>query len=63
MAKVELRGFQNRQHDVGPGDALRCQVMQEIRYGYDNEVAAERYTIEKVEEILKNRQQQLRLLD
>jgi hypothetical protein len=59
-----LRNFQRRRVDVRPGDALRCRVSREVRYGFDNEVVGERFTIEKVEEVLESRsRQQLNLLE
>ncbi len=53
-----LARFQSRQIDVRPGDALRCSVEQEVKYGYDNEVIAETYAITKVMEVLDNRLEQ-----
>lgn len=58
-----LRKFQARRIDVRPGDALRCRVSQEIKYGYDNELISETYTIERVEEVLENRFRQTDLFD
>jgi hypothetical protein len=59
QAKIEdeawLRRFQNRQEDVRPGDALRCEVTIEHLYGHDNELLMERYTILTVREVLVNR--------
>lgn len=58
-AKIEdedwLRRFQNRQEDVRPGDALRCEVQIETLYGFDNELLAEKYTVIEVLEVLVNR--------
>lgn len=55
-AKIEdisfLRRFQGRQIDVRPGDALRCMVQSELRYGFDNNLLSERHTIIEVQEIL-----------
>lgn len=50
-----LRRFQNREVDVRPGDALQCIVATECLYGHDNELLTERYTVEKVIDILVNR--------
>jgi hypothetical protein len=59
QAKIEdepwLQRFQNRQVDVRPGDALRCNVKIEHLYGHDNELLMERYTILEVREVLVNR--------
>lgn len=49
-----LGEFQTRQTDVKPGDALRCRVRIEISYGFDNEVVAEKYFIEEVNEVIPN---------
>ena len=58
-AKIEdddwLRRFQNRQEDVRPGDALRCEVQIESLYGFDNELLAEKYTVVEILEVLVNR--------
>lgn len=55
-AKIEhedfLHRFQGRQVDVRPGDALRCMVQSELRYGFDNSLISERYTIVEVLEVL-----------
>jgi hypothetical protein len=55
-AKIEdvlwLRRFQNREVDVRPGDALRCEVKIEHLYGHDNELLSERYTIVRVVDVL-----------
>lgn len=66
-AKIEdttwLTRFQNREIDVRPGDALRCRVQIEHLYGHDNELIGERYTVEKVEEVLLDRYKQANLFD
>lgn len=66
-AKIEdadwLARFQGRGIDVRPGDALRCKVKQQIKYGYDNELIAEIFTISKVEEVLENRYTQQELFE
>ncbi len=49
-----LNDFQNRNVDIRPGDALRCNVRIEIKYGYDNEVVTENYFVVEVSEILNN---------
>nr|WP_281720834.1 hypothetical protein [Nitrosomonas nitrosa] len=48
-----LRGFQNRQYDVRPGDSLRVDVEISVKYGYDGEVVGSRHDILKVIEILR----------
>lgn len=66
-AKIEdtkwLAEFQNREHDVRPGDALKCIVVIENSYGFDNELIAQKYVITKVEEVLADRYRQARLFD
>jgi hypothetical protein len=49
-----LRSFQGRRRDVRPGDALRCMVTVEMRYGYDNELISETYAVNKVIEVLED---------
>ncbi len=49
-----LRDFQSRKTDVRPGDALRCSVRIEARYGHDNELLGESYIITKVLEVLED---------
>jgi hypothetical protein len=57
-AKIEdeawLIDFQTRKIDVRPGDALRCLVTIENKYGFDNELIAEDYVVTKVEAVLEN---------
>lgn len=57
-AKIEdatwLTAFQNREIDVRPGDALRCNVIIEHSYGFDNELVAESYLVSQVTEVLEN---------
>ena len=57
-----LYQFQRRQVDIRPGDAIKCQVRIELRYGHDNELIAERYFIERVHEVLENQYEQDSLL-
>lgn len=58
-AKIEdgdwLTQFQSRQIDIRPGDALKCKVTIEHRYGYDNELISEKYVITEVLEVLENK--------
>jgi hypothetical protein len=58
-----LRRFQSRSVDVRPGDALRCIAVQQVRYGYDNELISETFTIQTVEAVLENQYRQDDLFD
>ncbi len=62
-AKIEdlkwLRDFQNRAVDVRPGDAIRCVVTLENRYGHDNELVSERISVIRVIEVLQDRSLEL----
>lgn len=49
-----LEKFQNRIIDVRPGDSLRAIVSIEVRYGYDNSVITEQYTVNKVLDVIKS---------
>lgn len=53
-----LSDFQGRKKDVRPGDALRCKVIVEMRYGYDNELISETYSVVEVVEVLEDRNDQ-----
>jgi hypothetical protein len=44
--------FQNREVDVRPGDALRAEVLTEVKYGYGGDVIGMTYTIRKVLEVI-----------
>ena len=61
-AKIEderwLESFQTRKVDIRPGDALRCRVTTEYKYGYDNELLSEDYTISVVEGVSENQLRQ-----
>jgi hypothetical protein len=57
-----LGRFQNRDVDVRPGDALKCEVVVELLYGYDNELIAENYSVTKVTEVLRDQLRQADLL-
>ena len=50
--KAWLRRFQQREVDVRPGDALRCLVETEARYGHDNELVDERFTVLEILDVL-----------
>lgn len=62
LAKIEdekwLARFQRREIDVRPGDALRCRVKQELYYGFDNELIAQKHVITEVEAVLENQYKQ-----
>lgn len=58
-----LSRFQNREVDVRPGDALRCSVIIERSYGYDNELVAEVYYIVEVLEVVENQYRQASFFD
>jgi hypothetical protein len=51
---VFLKAFQSRKQDVRPGDALRCMVTVEMRYGYDNELISELYAVKRVIDVLED---------
>ena len=53
-----LAAFQAREKDVRPGDALRCLVTIEHKYGYDNELITEEHTITHVEGVAENQVRQ-----
>ena len=53
-----LSDFQSRQIDVRPGDALRCLVTIEHRYGFDNEMISENHVITKVDGVSPNQLKQ-----
>lgn len=61
-AKIEdvkwLTKFQNRNIDIRPGDALRCLVTIEQRYGFDNELIIEDHTVTEVQSVLENQLRQ-----
>lgn len=58
-----LAEFQGRKQDVRPGDALRCMVAIEMRYGFDNELISETYVVTEVVEVLEDRYDQGELFD
>jgi hypothetical protein len=62
LGKIEdeewLSRFQKREIDVRPGDALRCTVKQELYYGFDNELIAQKHIITRVELVLENQYHQ-----
>ncbi|WP_299288267.1 hypothetical protein [uncultured Tateyamaria sp.] len=58
-----LAEFQGRRQDVRPGDALRCMVSVEMRYGFDNEMISEIYVITEVIEVLEDSYDQGDLFD
>jgi hypothetical protein len=66
-AKIEdqewLKAFQARRIDVRPGDALRCLVTVEHRYGHDSELIDEKMTVTKVQGVVENQASQDDLFD
>lgn len=59
-----LRGFQNRQYDVRPGDSLRVNVEINVKYGYDGEVVGINHNITRVIDVLRTPpQEQLKIPD
>ena len=46
-----------------PGDALRCMVSIEMRYGFDNELISETYVVTEVMEVLEDNDDQGELFD
>ena len=66
-ARVEdeafLTAFQGRKRDVRPGDALRCMVSIEMRYGFDHELISETYVVTEVMEVLEDNDDQGELFD
>ena len=53
-----LSEFQHRQQNVRPGDALKCMVAVDMRYGFDNELISETYVVTEVLEVLENNSDQ-----
>lgn len=49
-----LNRFQQRDVDVRPGDALKCQVRIEVAYGYSSEVISKKHHIEKISEVIES---------
>ncbi len=47
-----LQKFQSRSEQVRPGDAIRADVSVEAKYGYDGEVIAFHYRVEKIHEVI-----------
>lgn len=47
-----LQQFQNRHVDVRPGDAIRAQVMTQVKYGFEGDVVGIRHTITRVIEVI-----------
>ena len=48
-----LRGFQNREEDVRPGDSIKAEVQITTKYGDDLDVISVAYEILKVLEVIK----------
>ena len=47
-----LKGFQEREIDVRPGDAIRAIVRQTIYYGYDAEVVYEHHEVLRIMNVI-----------
>lgn len=47
-----LDKFQSREVDLRPGDALRCSVRIETKYGCDEQILSEKYFIVSVDEVI-----------
>ena len=47
------KAFQSRKKDIRPGDALRCVVVIESRYGFDNDLISEVYSVARVVGVLE----------
>ena len=58
-----LANFHKRKVALYPGDALRCQTRIELAYGYDNELIATHYYVEKILEVLPDIHHQQTPLD
>jgi hypothetical protein len=58
-----LSKFQGRKVDVRTGDALRCRVSVEMRYGFDNELISESFVVTEVLEVLEDRAEQPDMFD
>lgn len=49
-----LNRFQSRKVDLLPGDSLRVLIHEEIRFGENNLIIAEQYSVLKVYDVIKN---------
>jgi hypothetical protein len=59
-----LGQFQNGDVLVKPGDAIRAQVVTEVKYGFDRDVVATHYSVTKVIQVIaKEKMNQQRLFD
>ena len=47
-----LNEFQSREVDLRPGDALRCSVRIETKYGCDEQILSEKFFIVTVDEVI-----------
>ena len=61
-AKIEdsswLARFHGREIDIRPGDALKCLATIQHKYGFDNELIVEDYTVTEVLSVLENQLKQ-----
>lgn len=53
--KEWLSDFQNRKIDVRPGDSIKAQIETIMKYDYDHNLIASRYSIQKVLKVLHSR--------
>lgn len=54
-----LKDFQSRKVEALPGDAIFGTVDTEVKYGFDQEVVVEHYTITEVKEVMSGEQETL----
>ena len=47
-----LKRFQQRQVDVRPGDAIRADVLVDVKYGFEGDVISIHHSIVKIHEII-----------
>ena len=59
-----LAAFQEGEVPVKPGDAIRAEVLTEVRYGFDREVVSTHYSVIKVIQVIpRNPPEQQRLFE
>ncbi len=49
-----LNDFQTGKLDVRPGDSLKAKVLMVFKYGFDNNIIAEHYYLDRVIQVIKN---------
>ncbi len=57
-----LKSYQAGEIDLRPGDCLKCDTVVVSSYGYDNELVSETFEVASILEILKNREEERKLL-